>query len=474
MISAARKSSWRCALALALAGAVFGLRAQAVDCMPSEPPGFVTPRSGQHEAVTVFIHGLHGDGKATWTATRLGAAKAAWPCLLLADREIFAGTDAYLVSYRSEVGRSNPTIEEAARRIAADLTSEKIFEYRHVSFVVHSMGGIVLARMLTQPGLITVAQRQKIRLVVFVGTPALRTEAANICSKFGVNAQCLEMSNAEALDRLWKAWDELSPRPASWCVAEGADMAFLGFPPWLRIVPEDSAYRPCQARGQRTVAEGLDHSDVVKPLAITQRPHRDLRQAYAACVRPLLTRAASAAEVEANAQLAGAASNWLYRVKDSVVSAPDLEVEKLLEQLTPSANRYWLQSSTQPSFEFAAYEQLNGPSFVRATRIGFRAPSAEFQVQWVRQVSGVAEAVSDSAFAGLLTEMQAAGGLRPSDVVLALKARPADAGQTLFLLRPALSPGSPVGADAAPRPFGLLGQLLVPKPVERCVTAAGG
>jgi pimeloyl-ACP methyl ester carboxylesterase len=454
-----------CAVALMLCfGVLPAAQAQYVDCLPAETPSFAKPKSANRESVVVFIHGLHGDGGNTWTATgTFGGRIAAWPCLLLADREVFRDSNVYLAEYRSKAGRTNPSVGEAAQDIAKDLDTQGVLAHTHITFVAHSMGGIVLARMLTDTGLITREQKSRVRLVVFLGTPALPTEAAAICGKFGVNAQCQEMSDTGKMAALWQAWDRLEPRLPAWCVAEGANMTV---PPWLRVVPVESAHRPCRVADLRSVAQGLDHSDVVKPESIEKRPHRDLRHAFSTCVRPRLTQTSGEASA-ADQRLAEAGSRWFYELKDRLLAETTDWTVPLEHSLasTTEVKRFWYPADNNPSFDADRYDRLGTGAFVQAVRQALPdlLPPAEFA--WIAPVERIGQRVPDSAMDTLLRRFRDAGGLRADDVVLALKPRPEVEGQFLLLLRPGSS-NQPAGAPGAA--FGAIGIAVIPKPVEGC------
>jgi pimeloyl-ACP methyl ester carboxylesterase len=461
-----KTAAWRRWVGVALCSAASTLWAQGVECLPRDAPWFGQPKNGAQQSVVVYLHGLHGDAKATWTTTGETGGSVAWPCLVLEDAQAFGASNVYTASYRSVPGQPNPTIDNAARLIARDLATDGVLAHAHVTVVAHSMGGIVLARMLTQPGLLSAEERSRIRLVVFVGTPAEPTEAADICSKFGVNSQCAEMSDAAAMQRLWAAWDSLLPRPAAWCVAEGKDMWWLGMPPWKRIVPERSAHRPCRSNEQRSVAEGLDHSDVAKPPAIGQRPHRDLRNAFAACVKPKMASGQAPDSAEDRA-LAETVSHWFYRLKDRLHNSEDWLT--LLRGRLASENevaRYWYPKGNSPSFDSEAYEPLPPNLFVQALRqvLPELLPRADFA--WARPVARASQMIADSAFASLMIRAQAIGVLRDSDVVVAIKPRTEVEGQILLLLRPGSS-NQPVEPGVSV--FGTLAVWVIPKPVDRCV-----
>lgn len=452
-----------------LAAALAGLLAsqagwsQGVNCLPppaGDGPFHGQPQLPQSEAVIVFIHGLHGDARATWT-TGAGPSAVAWPCLVMSDSEAFGSVNTYMASYRSKPGTPNPDTRKAAALVLADMRTAGVFtKHSHVVFVAHSMGGIVLARLLTEPGMLDAQERTRVRLVILAGTPAEPTEAAAICAKFGVNEQCAEMSDAAEMRRLWSAWDQMPSRPPTWCVAEGSDMWWLGLPPWKRIVPVGSAHRPCARTEQRAVADGMDHSDVAKPPAVNERPHRDLRNAFAACVRPRLSMG-DVPETAAERTLAEAANLWFYRLVDALV--PDADWQDVLSKaLAPASEvgRFWNPPSQAPSFEFEQYEPQSAQVFVQTLRQALPDLLPRLVFQKARPVAKVGAISPDSKLRVLTQRMQSAAGLRATDWLVALKPTAELDGQLLLLLRPASGGG-----------FGLLGVLFIPKVTERCLAA---
>lgn len=441
------------AVLLALAGLPGAAAQGALDCLPEATPKWAQPQPRARASAVVFLHGLHGHGLATWTA----AGTAAWPCLVLADRPIFRDSGVYLTSYHTEPGAGNPSTTDAARRVARDLVADGVFDHQHVSVVAHSMGGIVLARMLATPGILTDEQRRRVRLVLFVGTPAEPTEAASLCSKFGINEQCTEMGNADAMRELWSAWDRLPQRPSAWCTAEGANMWFPSWTLTRRIVPVDSAFRPCRHPEHRSVAHGLDHSDVAKPLSTMVEPHRTLRHAFATCVRPTLR---AAAAHEAAVPLSAAVSRWFYELKDSLERERQDWSLPLVQVLSTEVNRYWYPDGLVPSFEVERHERLGPSAFVQALRqtLPELLPSAEFD--WVEPADRVHERVSDGAMEALVQRMRERGGLDARDLFAAVRFRQREVdGQWLLVLRP---------AGGRPGGFAVLGVLAVPRPAAAC------
>ena len=427
-----------------------------VACLPAKVPDYAVRDAPTRDSVMVFLHGLHGDGRATWTASNWFSDNVAWPCLVLADAEQFPATSAYLASYRSVMQGENPSTRQVAKELAGELVKDGVFAHAHITVVAHSMGGLVLARLLTDRGLLNDEQRLRIRLVVFVGTPAEPTEAAAICKDFGINAQCDEMSNGDEMAKLWTAWDQLPKRPPTWCIAEGKDMAWLGIPPWLRIVPTASAHRPCRVSGQTRSANGLDHSAIAKPTSRTDRPHRDLQVAFNACVKPLI-RPARLADVEQ--PLAARMRGWFDQLMRQLAT-PGADWRLIVSTaVAPGVDRFRMPIHGSATYDISEYDRLPSSIFGAELERVVRPVLMEKQdFEWVRPVDRLAARLPDGATEALVNTLRSRGELAQDDLIVGL---PVWSSQPDVLWLLAVRPG--------PTGFGLLHVLGVPVPFTRCI-----
>ncbi len=109
---------------------------------------------GSADRAIIFVHGLDGDPESTFKAT--GAPS--WPELMGQDSRPFVGVDpppppsayaTYALDYR-QVYRSEGNIAEGAQLIADYLIADGVFErHNHVWFITHSLGGMLMKRVLT-------------------------------------------------------------------------------------------------------------------------------------------------------------------------------------------------------------------------------------------------------------------------------------------------------------------------------------
>lgn len=141
---------------------------------PSDRPFGYVRQSAEHSRAIVFVHGILG-GTDTWES----ATGVYWPELVKAD-SVFDSADIYVSSYDTGVG-NQMDIDEIAVALEQRLVDAQIFaRYSQVIFVVHSMGGLVLQKLL-------LTKRQyapHVPLIVFYSTPQTGAALARLISVF--------------------------------------------------------------------------------------------------------------------------------------------------------------------------------------------------------------------------------------------------------------------------------------------------
>lgn len=106
--------------------------------------------AGPRHADVIFVHGLMGDPKATWTASAADGSESFWPQWIARE---FPGVAVWSVDYPTTVsrwvGRSIPLFE-LATNIADGLLVKDIGVNRPLILVGHSMGGLVIKKILLE------------------------------------------------------------------------------------------------------------------------------------------------------------------------------------------------------------------------------------------------------------------------------------------------------------------------------------
>ena len=219
-----------------------------------------TPESSQK--LIVFVHGVFGDPSLTWT-NRSGVS---WPDLIK-DDERFRDFTVAAYRYDTPFLHRTSSIEEIAARLLRQLEDEGVFrKYNEIYFIAHSMGGLVVKRVLVDLNRPTqTAKLRKIKAVLFISTPAQGAEMAEVGSWLSVNPQLRDMQPADFntfLQTLENQWQnllrdrrsELSPQ--SFCAHETKPTH------GIMIVSRVYAATLCD---QNSFPVDEDHANIVKP-----------------------------------------------------------------------------------------------------------------------------------------------------------------------------------------------------------------
>jgi pimeloyl-ACP methyl ester carboxylesterase len=206
--------------------------------------------SGETSRLIVFVHGVLGGAPTTWGRPE---SDNFWPSLVESDPR-FADFDIYLVNYLTRfVGRS-PNIYETANSELNYLEDRGVFSrYREVHFIAHSMGGLIVKRMLVRlRDRDEVTKLRRIKSVVCLSTPAQGAGIATVASWFSNNPQFSGLTPAhvnESIQELEDAWVQLlrardregTPFPEVHCAYE--TLAMDG----VIVVPREMANTRCDS-----------------------------------------------------------------------------------------------------------------------------------------------------------------------------------------------------------------------------------
>ena len=236
--------------------------------MPDKSPSggalSFSPAPESSKKLIVFVHGVFGDPGTSWTS-KTGVS---WPDLIKGDEKLQDFTVA-TYSYDTPFLSRTSGIEEIATRLLRQLEDEDIFEkFREVYFIAHSMGGLVVKRVLV--GLNRPSQIKKLRTVkavLFISTPAQGANMAEVGSWLSANPQLRDMQPADLnsfLQGLENQWQNLirdrgaPPFPQSFCAYETK--------PTHGIVTVNRVYATTYC-DQNAHPVDEDHSNIAKPLS---------------------------------------------------------------------------------------------------------------------------------------------------------------------------------------------------------------
>jgi pimeloyl-ACP methyl ester carboxylesterase len=169
----------------------------------------LAPKQKGVTGVIIFVHGVFSDADAAW---RIDSKHDSWPELLAKDSD-FASDDVYSVGYPTDHFRSTSNIEETAQRVYRQLYDFGMMKYERVYFIAHSMGGLVVKRVLnrlnTPEG---VTDLRRVRAVLLISTPSQGAPLADIGKWLSMNPQLKDMVPADFntfLQSLENDWIEM-------------------------------------------------------------------------------------------------------------------------------------------------------------------------------------------------------------------------------------------------------------------------
>ena len=216
-------------------------------------------RGPAKDRVIVFVNGVFGDSRSTWTNEN----GAYWPQLVADDPE-YADSDIYVHSFESPKLSQAQEILELAGRMKNYFDAENLVtSHKQLVFVCHSMGGLIVRAYLLSARI----PSEKIAFLSFFGTP---TAGANIADFAAAISPSPQLDNMRPLDddtyvkTLREQWLRSSDDPAldyprkvsSFCSYEKKTI-------WnITVVKEVSATYLCN-RGTNGILE--DHLSIVKP-----------------------------------------------------------------------------------------------------------------------------------------------------------------------------------------------------------------
>lgn len=226
-------------------------------------------RNEKKPRVIVFVHGVLGNPRETWTNATTGAF---FPELVKADKA-FDESDIFVYGFPSPKLNGSYNIDELSEHMRRQLTLAEIpNNYREVVFVCHSMGGLITRAFLLKYR----DFNAKVPMIYFFSTPSTGSSLAAFARALGKNPQFDDMvgiADNNYLGSQQSSW-LASPYGASvksFCAYE--ILATYG----ALVVDRGSATNLCNVRLDPIAA---NHMDIVKPKDDKDEPFGALKLAY--------------------------------------------------------------------------------------------------------------------------------------------------------------------------------------------------
>lgn len=217
----------------------------------------------------IFVHGFRSNTSDGFTSEE----GVYWPSIIENDPRL-CGFDIYMLDYDSARDAPRLRLPEIVQNARDILELDEVIEYNEITFVAHSMGGLVTRGVLNSyPEL-----ARKTTSVVSLGTPFLGVELDSAASTNIVGALLGSRSQVEDLERLntnlrtvMDNWKSVNGNIPNFCGYETDP--YIGVGP--KVVEQESATAGCDV--DRAI--NGNHSEISKPDNVEHPSHRLLRLA---------------------------------------------------------------------------------------------------------------------------------------------------------------------------------------------------
>jgi len=208
------------------------------------------PGDRYKDSVIVFVHGFLGDSDSTWRYS----PSVYWPELLVQDA-VFQNFDIYVAEYPARLFGSSMTLDDIVNNLNNRLIGDDVFsKHRRVIFVCHSLGGIIVQRLL----LIHRKYAKQVPFIYFFATPQTGAQVARLANLFSDNPILRTLSPGDQnqqLQSLEDDWNAAKFAIHRYCAYEKKE--YKG----IIVVDRLSATRNCTD----PVAINENHVTIVKP-----------------------------------------------------------------------------------------------------------------------------------------------------------------------------------------------------------------
>jgi pimeloyl-ACP methyl ester carboxylesterase len=225
-------------------------------------------RANQSKGVIIFVHGVTGDGVATWTNPK---TKAYWPDLLKAD-PAFNGYNIFVFEYPSATLAKSYSIDDLSEVMQVIFDQSNVLEHNELIFLVHSMGGLITRGFLLKNRDVA----QKVSFIYFYSTPTTGSQLADAARLFSRNRQfesLVPMGDNVYIENQQSSWLRAKfTGLRSFCAFETLETFGVS------VVTRQSGTNLCT---EPPVPIAADHISIVKPKDEASFPYLTFRAAFA-------------------------------------------------------------------------------------------------------------------------------------------------------------------------------------------------
>lgn len=248
--------------------------------------GYVHRASGSGQPVIVFMHGLSGNARVTWTNSQSGAY---WPKQVALD---VPQADVFVVDYVSALG-DETTFAKLVDDMDVFWKDHGLWQYDNITIVAHSLGGIVARQLVLR----NAGFAAKIKLMYLLATPSGGSRLANYAVSIGFAGAIVKdlrsIDSGSPLAVLVNAWNQsesrgiptycgVEGRPTAVSVATGSAAspgASRSLTPASMVVSFESGGLLCNRK--ITQHQQHDHASIAKPNGGADSVHTEFLQAFA-------------------------------------------------------------------------------------------------------------------------------------------------------------------------------------------------
>ncbi|CAD6547749.1 hypothetical protein LMG24235_04476 [Paraburkholderia sabiae] len=285
----------------------------------------------------VFVHGVLSSGASCWKDEASGTF---WPDLV-ANTDQIPDLGVYVSTYRTGLDSGTYSINDAASAVFEELRLDRVLDHELIVFVCHSMGGLVIRRMLVQR-IDELAGKQV--SVFLVATPSLGSIYANWVRpiarffkhaqaesmRLGEDNQWLESLDDDFIDLVYK--HEIAGRE----LYEDISIFSTGMFSLAPVVSPLSARRYFR---DPLKIPGSNHFTIGKPKDDQELQHRVLIEFIHQRQQAWEMRAAASASATTGKAKVPSASDLLAHdnLADYLLAANEIALGRLVEAVPPGA-----------------------------------------------------------------------------------------------------------------------------------------